>query len=158
MARVGRWDQPFSSATIVLTRKRVCSPGPGLDWGPDSRKSGAAAVLGAAAARLSSAIHNYHLGRDLLHSEPDRGQTRSPTPALRSSRHCRGARPRLPVLNHSKTFERGWRIDIVVAYNRPLTSSASDSDTGGGKWTTSKINIRKTFVYFYTRHESESFN
>ena len=90
-------------------------------------------MLGAAAARLSSAIHNYHLGRDLLHSEPDRGQTRSPTPGLRSSRHCRGARPRLLVLNHSKTFERGWRIDIVVAYNRPLTSSASDSDTGGGK-------------------------
>ena len=121
----------------------VCSPGPGLDWGPDSRKIGAAALC--SEPRPPDFPPRYTTitwAGTSRHSEPDRGQTRSPTPGLPS---C--ARPRLPVLNHSKTFERGWRIDIVVAYNRPLTSSASDSDTGGGKWTTLRKSTFEKLLY-----------
>ena len=146
VARVGRWDQASSSAAIVVTRKRPVAslqPGPGLDWGPDSRKIGAAALC--SEPRPPDFPPRYTTitwAGTSRHSEPDRGQTRSPTPGLPS---C--ARPRLPVLNHSKTFERGWRIDIVVAYNRPLTSSASDSDTGGGKWTTLRKSTFEKLLY-----------
>ena len=68
VARVGRWDQASSSAAIVVTRKRPVAslqPGPGSRLGPRlPQDRSCRAVLGAAAARLSSAIHNYHLGRD----------------------------------------------------------------------------------------------